>query len=163
MQGSFRWGQKCFDGAAWSSQPAPCWCCTTWDCSLYLLGASPRGGTPSALEERGGLLLGGKCQHEWDMKKESSALKWSFPILTLKPWEIAGLLSVLKQDGHRKIKPKPVFTETFPWQQLLSPVKPPELIIKLWAAHVPMSRVPQSSDRLTDWEGTITPLCQTSH
>lgn len=125
---------------------------------------SSRGETPSALQERGGVLLGGKRQQERDMEEENSALKWSFPILTLKPWETAGLPShLLKQDDHRDLELKPAFTETFPRQQLLSSVKPAELKIKLWAAHVLTSQVPQSSDRLTGREGTITPLCQTSY
>jgi len=51
------------------------------------------------------------------------------------------------------------FTETFPRQQLLSPVKTPRLLIKPWAAHILMSEVPQTCDRLIDVDGTIFPLC----
>lgn len=142
----------CFAGAVCSSQPAPCLSGQAWPLAQRGIAAStcwmhlPEGKHP-VLCRRGALLLSGKCQHEWDIGKESSALKWSFPILTLKPWETAGVSSVLKQDGHRNFRL--LFTETFPRQQLLCPVKPPELI-KLRAARVLMSQVPQTSDRLVD-------------
>lgn len=65
-------------------------------------------GTPRALQDRGGLLLGGECQQERDMEEESSELKWSFPILTLKLWEIAGFpFHLLKQADHRDTELKP--------------------------------------------------------
>lgn len=114
------------------------------DCSLYLLGATPRGGNTQG--------SGGERRSDawWKMPAPVGHGEGKLSTPILKPWEIAGLPSVLKQDGHRNIKPKPVFTGTFPWQQLLSSVKPPELMIKLWAAHVLMSQMSQSSDRLMD-------------
>lgn len=149
------------DGGKFQVRTAMLWssCLYWWTCSLLVrpsstslhnVGLQPlpaectsqRCKHPVLQKEQEGLLFSEECQHKWNTERENPALsvceKEPLPSSLLSSGKLQVLPLCWSKTVKETLNSGTNFSLTFPRQQLLSPVKPPRLLIKLWAARILM-------------------------